>query len=101
MKVLIKSRVVLTGIRVGYFPEFTDFLKRNSVPYKFTEAYDDKDEKEFTYKIYLNDNNDPTVCVNLSEEDMKIFLNTVERHSRKRIQFEYLGNMRFDLILGN
>lgn len=101
MKVLIQSAVALTGIRDEYIEEFRDFLTRNGVPYRFYgEGLNEKTGLS-TWGVRLNYDLDPTVCVNLSEEDMKIFLNTVERHSRKRIQFEYLGNMRFDLILGN
>lgn len=75
--------------------DFHGFLRDHGIVHKYAR------ESEDSYVFYLNYDNDPTCCANLSDEDMKIFLNTVERHYRKRIQFEYIGNMRFDLILGN
>lgn len=95
MKVFIKRQIVLKGIRNTYFSEFCDFLNNHGIPYSYSNDDDNK------YTVHLNPTTTDAriVVVNLSYEDMKVFLNTVERHYFGKIQFEYLGDMRFDLIL--
>lgn len=94
MKVIITRRLTLDGIRAEYVDEWKDTLTRIGIPFHWSHADND------TFKFYLNGDAEK-LTINLSDEDMKIFLNTIEAHTTYRIKYIYLGNMRFEAVLDN
>ena len=94
MKIIINRKLILDGIREGYVEEWKDTLNRLDIPYHWSHSDND------TFRFYLNPDG-KKVMVNLSDEDMKIFLNTIEAHTTYRIKYIYLGNMRFEAVFDN
>lgn len=94
MKIIIDKRLTLHGIREGYYQEWIEILKRIGIPFTYAGATSNN-----TYIFFLNDDRE-RLTINLSDEDMKVFLNTIEAHSKLPIKYIYLGNMRFEAVIG-
>lgn len=94
MKVIFNTTVVLQKVRGSYRHEWMELLKRNGIEWMLSRDSDTPGDD--TYRFDLNPDK-KHVTVNLADEDMKVFLNTIEAHTSRPIKYIYLGNMRFDM----
>lgn len=93
MRVFIKESVILSKIRKTFFDEiFKGLLDRNKVRYTATPVQEQPDLMTVILQV-----DDGIISLNLSEEDGKVFYNTLSWGSSAQLRFDYLGDMRFDL----
>lgn len=92
-------RIQLKHIHVDFFDEFVALLKRYDIPYNFHHDTHPR-TGESTRTIRINKWYHPEaidINVELTDEDAKILLETINAHSATRVKYDYIGGGRFNV----
>lgn len=102
MKIFINKSIRLRGLHNDFYEDFLKLLQAHDIAYQW--SYDNDGEiptVQVWVNEFFNENSKPKppIIVEMTEENANIFLNTLSNHYYGTIKFEYLGNMRFNLIV--